>query len=602
MTASLLPDPFGAPFVLLEDRLSPAGEARLFTAPERIITARTPAEAEGALAALEAAQRDGLHLAGFLAYEFGHSLEPRLAGLRPDGEGGGPLLWFGAFPAPRRLARAAVDAAFAARPAPQPLTQVAPGLTEAAHAAALARVRGYLEAGDAYQVNLTFPIRFRFGGDPLALYAALRAAQPAAHGGIVATGTEILLSVSPELFLEVDGDRAVTRPMKGTAGRGATPAEDAAAAAALRADPKQRAENLMIVDLLRNDLSRVSRVGSVRVPDLFTVETYPTLHTLTSTVTSRLSDGIGAPDILRAMFPCGSVTGAPKIRAMEIIHELEAGPRGGYTGSIGRIDPNGDLAFNVAIRTAVLDAEGRGIYGAGGGIVIDSDPATEYREALLKARVLTDLAADFGLIETFRWTRGGGVLRLDAHLARLSRSAAELGFAFDEEAARARIAAESFEGPDRRVRLQLARDGHLALTSALLEPVEDRPLRVGLAAARTDAGNPFVRHKTTRRVLWETAFAEAEAAGLDEAILLNREGFVTESARATVFLKRDGVFLTPPLAHGLLPGVLRAALLANGSAREAPLRPEDLSAGLLLLGNSLRGLRAARFLGGATES
>ena len=602
MTARPLPEPFGAPFVLLEDRVSPAGAALLFTGAERIITARAIAEVEGALAALEAAQRDGLHLAGFLAYELGHALEPRLAGLLPDGEGGGPLLWFGAFPAPEWLARAEIDAAFAARPAPPPLSQVEPGLTEAAHAAALARVRAYLEAGDAYQVNLTFPLRFRFGGDPLALYAALRAAQPAAHGGIVATGAEILLSVAAELLHEVAGGKAVTRPMKGTAARGDTPAEDLAAAAALRADPKQRAENLMIVDLLRNDLSRVSRVGSVRVPDLFTVETYPTLHTLTSTVTSGLSEGVGAPDILRAMFPCGSVTGAPKIRAMEIIQELEAGPRGGYTGSIGRIDPSGDLAFNVAIRTAVLDAEGRGIYGAGGGIVIDSNPATEYREALLKARVLTDLAVEFGLIETFRWTRGGGFLRIETHLERMARSAAELGFVFDAAAARARLDAAGFDGADRRVRLELARDGSLALTSAPLGPVEDRPLRVGLATARTDAGNPFVRHKTTRRALWEGAFAEAAEAGLDEAVLLNREGFVTESARANVFLKRDGVFLTPPLSHGLLPGILRAALLANGSAREAPLRPEDLRAGLLLLGSSLRGLRTARFMGGATES
>lgn len=234
--------------------------------------------------------------------------------------------------------------------------------------------------------------------------------------------------------------------------------------------------------------------------------------------------------------------------------------------------------------------------------MIDSDPATEYREALLKARVLTDLAVDFGLIETFRWTRGGGFLRLDAHLARLARSAAELGFVCDAEAAQARLAAEGFEGPDRRVRLHLARDGSLSLTAALLEPVEDRPLRVGLATARTDAGNPFVRHKTTRRALWEGAFAEAAAAGLEEAILLNREGFVTESARANVFLKRDGVLLTPPLAHGLLPGILRGALLANGSALEAPLRPEDLRTGLLLLGNSLRGLRTARLIGPATES
>ncbi|WP_066477227.1 aminodeoxychorismate synthase component I [Bosea sp. WAO] len=593
-----------APFVLLDDRSADAGSALLYAEPVEVVEAHGLAEVPGALDRIEAGLASGLHAAGFLSYELGYAFEPRLAALLPE-ERALPLLWIGLFREPFTLAPAALDRQFASLAAPPPLEVVALGLSEEQHAAAVRRVLDYLRAGDAYQVNLTFPIHFRHGGDPLALYAALRASQPVAHGGIVATGAATLLSVSPELFVETQAGRATTRPMKGTVARGADAAGDAAAMVALRADPKQRAENLMIVDLLRNDLGRVSEIGSVAVPKLFSVETYPTLHTLTSEVTSRLRPGLSAGDLIRAMFPCGSVTGAPKLRAMEIIHELEGQPRDAYTGSIGRIAPNGDLRFNVAIRTATLLPDGRGIYGVGGGIVVDSDPASEFAECRLKGRVLSDLAEDFGLFETLLWAPGAGYRRLELHLERLAGSAAELGFSFHGKALReqlAELAGGFWEGSEQRVRFELRRDGSLAIRHAPLPKAAKRMLTVCVAAERSDAADPFARHKTTRRSRYERCFAAAEAEGCDDALLLNREGFVTETSRANVFLEHDGVLLTPPVVHGLLPGVLRRELLEAGKAREAPLLPEDLRGeARWFVGSSLRGLRRARLLPGDTR-
>lgn len=588
-----------APFVLLDDRSTGAGAALLYAEPVELVEAHGLVEVPAALARIEAGLASGLHAAGFLSYELGYAFEPRLEGRMPEGRAL-PLLWIGLFREPLALDGAALDQQFASLAAPPPLEDLAFGLDAEQHAAAVGRVLDYLRAGDAYQVNLTFPVRFRYEGDTLALYSALRASQPVAHGGIVAMGAATLLSVSPELFVETQGGRATTRPMKGTVARGADAAGDAAAMAALRADPKQRAENLMIVDLLRNDLGRVSEIGSVAVPKLFSVETYPTLHTLTSEVTSRLRPGLSAGDLISAMFPCGSVTGAPKLRAMEIIRELEAWPRDAYTGSIGAIAPNGDLRFNVAIRTATLLPGGEGVYGVGGGIVVDSDAASEFAECRLKARVLTDLAEDFGLFETLLWSRGPGYRRLELHLGRLASSAAELGFRFDGEALRAQLAecAGGFgEESEQRVRFELRRDGSVSIRHAPLPREAERTLTIGIAAGRSDAADPFVRHKTTRRGRYERCFDAAEAQGCDDALLLNREGFVTETSRANVFLESDGVLLTPPLAHGLLQGVLRRELLEAGQAREAALRVEDLRGeARWFVGSSLRGLRRARLL------
>lgn len=584
------------PFVLLEDRLGPPASAKLFSQPLEIVRCDAADGVDGALERLEAGLARGLHAAGLFAYELGHVLEPRLTVRAPKARHG-PLLLFGLFAPPRVLAGEDLDAMFGALAPPPPVRDLTPGHDAATHVAKVERVLRLIAAGDAYQVNLTFPMRFRYEGDPLALYAALRTRQPVAHGGIVALDGTTVLSVSPELFVDIRDGQATTRPMKGTAARVADPVEDAANRRALLADPKQRAENLMIVDLLRNDLARIAEPGSVRTPALFALESYPTFHTLTSTVTARLRPDLTLRERLAALFPCGSIVGAPKIRAGEIIDDLEDQARGVYTGAIGAMAPNGDLTFNVAIRTAAIEVDGRGAYGVGGGVVADSDPQAEYDEALLKARVLSGLAEDFGLIETFRWSAAEGYPRLMAHLDRLETSAWSLGFGFERAAAEALLAeaARNWAGDDRRVRLLLARSGELTLsdTPALTAPTE--PLKLQVAGEMLDPGDPFLRHKTTQRALHEQAFACAAALGLDEAVLLNRRGEVADASRNSIFLEVEDRLVTPPLSAGALPGVLRATLIAEGRALEGRLSPDDLnSAGRLFVGNSLHGLRRAR--------
>ena len=588
--------------MLLEDRLDRAAPARLYHDPVSIIRCDDAAEIDAALAEIGRGAAADLHAAGFLSYELGYALEPRLAPLMPPVRDT-PLLWFGLFEKPRLLSATILDRAFAEHGPPPPITQLTPGHDRDQHTAKVLRILDLIGAGDVYQVNLTFPIRFRYPGDPLALYGALRTGQPVAHGGLVAMGDRTVLSASPELFLEVTGGRATVRPMKGTAARGADADADRAATAALRFDPKQRAENLMIVDLIRNDLARVSARGGVRTPELFNIETFPTFHALTSTVTAQLRPGLDLRAILAALFPCGSIVGAPKIRAGEVIADLEAGPRGVYTGAIGAISPAGDIDFSVAIRTAVVGADGEGRYGVGGGIVADSDPDAEYDEALLKARLLAELATDYGLIETFRWSARGGFVRLSAHLDRLAASAGQLGFTFRRpevlEALAQRHNSLSRGDGDRRIRLVLTRDGGLTIADAAVDARPDRTLRLGVAEDRLDAGDAYLRHKTTRRAVYERAFVQASGLGLDEAVLLNRDGAVADGSRNSVFAELGGRLVTPPLDDGALPGVLRATLIAEGRAVEGRLTLDTVrGATRWFVGNSLHGLRAARLIDG----
>ena len=387
MSARSLP---AAPFVLIDDaRAEGAAPARLYRDPVDIVRADDIAEVVPALMRLRKAQASGLHAAGVIGYEAGHALEPRLHALdlrmRP---GDPPLLWFGLFEeveeiAPDAVAALVGEAASAPRLAPEPL------ISRAEYDAAFSSVQDRIVAGDVYQINLTFPCRVAVEGDPAAFYGAVRPHAAAGHGALVFTGDHWLLSFSPEMFFALEQGQLTVRPMKGTAPRDANPARDSENSRLLQTDTKQRAENLMIVDLLRNDLSRIAVPGSVRVSDLFTVETYPTVHQMTSTVTAVADPARDAVDVLMALFPCGSVTGAPKIRAMEIIHEVEGAARGPYTGSIGRFDPSGDAAFNVAIRTIWINNGGSaGTLGLGSAVVADSHAAGEWRECLDKARFL----------------------------------------------------------------------------------------------------------------------------------------------------------------------------------------------------------------------
>jgi len=371
----------GRPYVLFEDGRD-HGRALLFDAPKEIIVARDASEVTRAFARMEAASRAGLHLAGYASYELGYALEPKLAA-SPSPESRTPLLLFGAFAAPR-----AVNQDFGTD-LPESRISLQPAWTSEEYAQRFQKCRDYIFAGDVYQINLTFPLYGRFEGEPLALYRALRKRQPVAYGGVVALGGETIVSLSPEVFFEARDRQIRARPMKGTARRGFMPPEDMARAKYLVEDEKSRAENLMIVDLLRNDLSRLAEVGSVKVTDLFTVQTYPTLHQMTSGIEAKLRENVTLAELFSGLFPCGSVTGAPKIRAMEIIRDLECAARGVYCGSLGVISPDGDMRFNVAIRTLTIFPDHELVCNVGSAIVADSTAREEYEECLIKARFLT---------------------------------------------------------------------------------------------------------------------------------------------------------------------------------------------------------------------
>jgi len=379
-------------FVLLDDARADAVEGgTLFRDPVGIVRAESLADVLPALARIEAATAGGLHAAGYISYTAGHVFEPRLAHLAPREGDGGPLLWFGLFEAAHAVPVGGVPALLPA-PDDSGIGPVEPLIQRADYDRAIGRVLDYIAAGDIYQANLTFLASVAIAGDPLAAYAAVRARAAAGYGALIRHDGRHILSLSPERFFSLKDGRIETRPMKGTARRLADPALDAAAIAELASDPKQRAENLMIVDLLRNDISRVTMPGSVRVPQLFHVESYPTIHQMISVVEGRVRPELGPMDVLRALFPCGSITGAPKLRAMEVIREVERYGRGLYTGSIGHIAPDGSARFNVAIRTISLDAGSReGILGLGSGIVADSRAGPEWRECLDKARFLAAL-------------------------------------------------------------------------------------------------------------------------------------------------------------------------------------------------------------------
>ncbi|WP_066647874.1 MULTISPECIES: aminodeoxychorismate synthase component I [Sphingomonas] len=570
------------PFILLDDARPGGAAARLYRDPVETFVAHDVDAVAAALEVVRSAPARGLHAAGYLAYEAAATFEPALA---LPSSGTGPLLWFGLFERFETIADVPAwlpDPAGAWNSPPRPL------IDRADYDARLAQVIALINAGDLYQANLTFPAEVRIEGDPLALYARLRAASAAGYGAVIATGDETLLSLSPELFFALEGRQLTVRPMKGTARRDADPAPDRAAAAALAADPKQRAENLMIVDLMRNDLSRVAVAGSVAVPSLFAVESYPTVHQMVSTVTAELAPARGGIDVLAALFPCGSITGAPKIRAIEALAAIEAQPRGVYTGAIGRIDANGDAMFNVAIRTLrIARGDAKAVIGLGGGIVADSTSAAEWDEAHAKGAFLTTGLRGFDLIETMAFDPVVGIALLERHLARMKASAASFGFAFDRHAARNELQAATFRlAQPSRVRLVLSPSGAFAIETAPAPPMPDAPVPVAIVPLPVPASDFRLRHKTSDRDFYDAARRAADAF---EVAFTDAEGFLTEGSFTSLFVERGATLLTPPLARGLLPGVLRASLIDSGRAVEADLTPADLAGGFFI-GNGLRGL------------
>jgi para-aminobenzoate synthetase/4-amino-4-deoxychorismate lyase len=575
----------------LHDNLSPGGESRLFAEPKEILVAHDAASARAALTRIADAGKQGLWAAGYLAYELGYLFEERLAKLLPT-RSDTPLLWFGLYDSPQPLATDLIESA-----PDGAVEDLTPALSFDDYASAFDRVKTYIEAGDTYQVNLTFKARFRLSGNPLGLYRRLAQSQKTTYGAFIHAGDHFVLSRSPELFVSGKGDTLSARPMKGTLRRAPHAGADAADRAALASDEKNRAENLMIVDLLRNDLGRIAEIGSVKVTDLFTVETLPTLHTMTSGITARRRADVTMIEIIENLFPCGSITGAPKLRAMEIIHELEAGPRGLYTGSIGYIAPNGDFCFNVAIRTAVIDSAGNGEIGIGGGVVADSDARSEYEEALLKLRFLSNPTPPVTLIETIKWSPTEGFVLLGRHLARLLSSAAYFGLSVDGAEATMLLleASRDWTGP-MRVRLTLSEAG-IDITAVPLPPNPEK-FRFAIAREKLDSTSVWLAHKTTNRAFYDEPRIKAhESFGVDEVVFLNERDEVTEGSITNIFIEQDGTLLTPPLTSGLLPGTLRAELIETGKAREAVLTLADLrSADAIWLGNSVRGLLRAELL------
>jgi para-aminobenzoate synthetase/4-amino-4-deoxychorismate lyase len=545
-----------------------------------VIEAHALADVVPALRAAESAARAGRWVVGYVAYEAAPGFDPALRVL----PGSGPLAWFGVHDAPL--------------PAPPPgstdgrLADAVPEMDAGAHAAAVEVIREAVAAGAVYQVNLTFRLRGRMDGDPLALHRRLRDAQGSGDAAYVRTGSRAVISASPELFLLRRGDSVITRPMKGTARRGRFPQEDAAVRLGLLSSEKDRAENVMIADLLRNDLGRVAATGSVHAGPLLQVERLRTVWQLTSTVSARLRPDVDLSDLFRATFPCGSVTGAPKVAAMRLAATLERSPRGAYCGAVGAIAPGGDACFNVGIRTAEVDlATGAALYGTGGGITWDSNPAAEWDEALAKTRILESEPGLPTLLETMR-LEGGRVGLLDGHLARLSGSAHHLGVRLDLAAVRARIESEA---GDARLRLLVSPAGDATVERAPLPEPAPGPVPVAFSVDPVDRRDPALFHKTTRRAPYERRRAERPDAF--DVLLLNREGEVTEGTFTNLVAEIDGERLTPPLDAGLLPGVFREGLLARGEVREGLLHPGDLArARRLWVVNALRGWIEARLI------
>ncbi|AOI91295.1 aminodeoxychorismate synthase component I [Burkholderia pseudomultivorans] len=614
-----------ASFALLDDCDSTASarSSRLYSGFVRERVCTDPARLDEVDAALAQDLRDGLHAVVVGDYEFGRNLQRAQPGDAP--------LRFLLYARCERLSRDEVDAWLARQdgggaPSIAGVAHVSKSVARDAFDAAIDAVHDALRAGDSYQVNYTYRLDFDVFGTPLALYRRLRARQPVRYGALIALPDGAwVVSCSPELFVEKHGDVLRARPMKGTAPRSADPQQDAASAAFLANDPKNRAENVMIVDLLRNDVSRIARTGTVKVPALFSVEPYASVWQMTSTVEAGWRDGTSFAAMLRALFPCGSITGAPKHKTMQLIDAIESTPRGLYTGAIGWLDaPSderaagcGDFCLSVAIRTLTLDAaqaeaeagapapstasagRRRGTMGVGAGIVLDSVAADEYAECELKARFLTDADPGFQLFETTCATRADGIRYLDRHLARLQRSADAFGFRFDADALRraidARCAALDGDGAY-RMKLALAKDGAVEIVAAPLKPLPAGPVGVLLAPAHgfapTRADDALLLHKTTRRADYDRAWQAAEALGCFDMLFVNERGELTEGGRSNLFVKLDGQWVTPPLACGVLPGVMRGVLLddpAFGAIERVVTRDDLARAQALLLTNALRG-------------
>lgn len=556
----------------------PAGTAvpLAFGEPDQVLVAHAVDEVAAVLAQVDALSRQGRWCVGYVRYEAAPAFDAALQVHTADR----PLVWFGVHTQPLPE--------YTADDRPEPTVHWHAGVDRAVFDQNMAEIHRAIAAGELYQVNYTAPLQAQFSGSALAYFQALRRAQPRAYGAFIHAGTEQVLSVSPELFFDWDGARILSRPMKGTAARGATPADDTANATQLRNTPKERAENVMIVDLIRNDLSRVAQPHSVKVPRLFHLEALPTVWQMTSDVEAATRPGTTLLDVFTALFPCGSITGAPKVQAMHMIKTLEPEARGVYCGAVGVVRPGGHATFNVAIRTVTVQGN-TARCGIGSGITFDAQAEGEWNEWRSKRMFLERASQPFELLETLA-LRDGVLPHVDLHLDRMAGAAQHFGMPWDRARALQTLQALAAAHPQGayRVRLLLPANGHFQAQAFALANTP-QPVRLQLAnMPMAEAHSEFVRFKTTRRAHYD-AFTPADAAVFD-TVLFNAQGELTECTRGNIAVRLDGRWVTPPLACGLLPGVGRALHLQSGRLTEAVVRVEDLprAQGLAFI-NSLRG-------------
>ena len=568
------------PIVLFQSHRK--GASFRFCDPCDTICVSHPEDVGPALDRIERAVHSGLHAAGFFSYEAASGLDPVLKTHVP---GDFPLMWFGLFRHRKNI------------PAGTPngrnydLGAWRPSISRSAYDTALNRIRDLIIAGDTYQVNYSFRLRANFSGNSLSLYRDLCRAQRTDYAAYLDIGRFQILSASPELFFALKNGTLTTRPMKGTAPRGRWWKEDKARAKQLQKSEKDRAENVMIVDLLRNDLGRISKAGSVKVPALWHVEHYETLLQMTSTVTSRVRYDVRLRELVTALFPCGSVTGAPKVRTMEIIKEVEQAARGIYTGSIGYLSPGGDMAFNVAIRTACIDRKtGIAEFGVGSGITSDSSSDGEYEECLTKARLLAAQQPAFDLFETLRYDGKNGFFLLNRHIGRIEASARYFGFAFDRSSVLSALknAVSNLGKSPHRVRLVLSRNGCVQVETAPLKNTsQKRALSACISPLPVASRDPLLFHKTTRREPYTSRLDMYPMC--EEIILINERGEATECSIGNLVAKLDGLYVTPPISCGLLGGTFRAKLISREKLTERVLKVNDLKrAEALYMINSVR--------------
>jgi len=512
-------------------------------------------------------QANQWYAAGFLSYEAAPAFDKALRTITDSTQSGFPLLWFALYPAPRVITLPKPDST-------KPNLSWLPTTNRDTYNRNINQVKQYIAQGQTYQVNYTMRLQADFETDPWNFFLHLAQSQNN-YAAYIDIERFTICSASPELFFQLDGDTIAGRPMKGTVKRGRTTAEDKEKAEWLHHSEKNCAENVMIVDMIRNDLGRIAKIGSVHVPELFTTEKYPTLWQMTSTVQAKTKASL--TEIFTALFPCASITGAPKVSTIRIISELETTPRRIYTGSIGYIAPNRKATFNVAIRTALIDKEiHTAEYGVGGGIVWDSTSTDEYAEALLKARVLTESQPDFSLLETMLWTPDEGYFLLDKHITRMVDSADYFDFRVSRELIKEHLKSVSadFNSPQ-RVRFLLDKNGKLTSETNLFQPSNNQlSMKVRLAKEPVSSENVFLFHKTTNRGIYESS--RKDFPEFDDVLLYNERDELTEFTIGNLVVEIDGKFYTPPISCGILAGTFREHLLETGQVEEKIIRVEDL--------------------------